>query len=102
VRELPDRARGAPRGRTPTCGGGLVLGEIVECPRHQGRFHIPTGKAKGAPVVMDLRTYPTKVEGGQVYIGLKAREIYANSSALRVSTAHRSYRARQVRRLPGK
>jgi 3-phenylpropionate/trans-cinnamate dioxygenase ferredoxin subunit len=30
---------------------GMVLGEIVECPRHQGRFHIPTGKAKGAPVV---------------------------------------------------
>jgi len=48
----------------------MVLGEIVECPRHQGRFHIPTGKAKGAPVVVDLCTYPTKVEGGQVYIGL--------------------------------
>src|ERR1700690_3697642 len=22
--------------------GGLVVGEIIECPRHQGRFHIPT------------------------------------------------------------
>ena len=50
--------------------GGMVLGEIVECPRHQGRFHIPTGKAKGAPVVVDLRTYPTKLEGDQIYIGL--------------------------------
>jgi 3-phenylpropionate/trans-cinnamate dioxygenase ferredoxin component len=50
--------------------GGMVLGEIVECPRHQGRFHIPTGKAKGAPVVVDIRTYPTKVESGKVYIGL--------------------------------
>ena len=50
--------------------GGMVLGEIVECPRHQGRFHIPSGKAKGAPVVVDLHTYPTKVEAGQVYIGI--------------------------------
>jgi 3-phenylpropionate/trans-cinnamate dioxygenase ferredoxin component len=49
---------------------GLVLGEIIECPRHQGRFHIPSGKAKGAPVCIDLQTYPIKVEGGQVYIGL--------------------------------
>jgi 3-phenylpropionate/trans-cinnamate dioxygenase ferredoxin subunit len=49
---------------------GIVLGEIIECPRHQGRFHIPSGKAKGAPVVIDLRTYPTKVEAGQVFIGL--------------------------------
>ena len=49
---------------------GLVIGEIIECPRHQGRFHIPTGKAKGAPVCIDLQTYPTKVEAGDVYIGL--------------------------------
>jgi 3-phenylpropionate/trans-cinnamate dioxygenase ferredoxin component len=49
---------------------GLVLGEIIECPKHQGRFHIPSGKAKGAPVCIDLRTYATKVEGGHVYIGL--------------------------------
>ena len=49
---------------------GLVLGEVIECPRHQGRFHIPSGKAKGAPVCVDLRTHPTKIEAGQVYIGL--------------------------------
>jgi|SRR5579863_3234741 len=47
---------------------GLVLGEIIECPRHQGRFHIPTGKAKGAPVCIDLKTYAVKVEAQQVYI----------------------------------
>ena len=49
---------------------GLVLGEIIECPRHQGRFHIPTGKAKGAPVCVNLRTYATKVQAEQVYIGI--------------------------------
>jgi 3-phenylpropionate/trans-cinnamate dioxygenase ferredoxin subunit len=49
---------------------GLVLGEIIECPRHQGRFEIPTGKAKGAPVCVNLQTYPTKIEAQQVYIGI--------------------------------
>ena len=49
---------------------GLVLGEIIECPRHQGRFEIPTGKAKGAPVCVNLNTYPAKIEADQVYIGI--------------------------------
>jgi 3-phenylpropionate/trans-cinnamate dioxygenase ferredoxin component len=49
---------------------GLVLGEIIECPKHQGRFHIPTGKAKGAPVCANLQTYPTKIEAEKVHIGL--------------------------------
>ena len=49
---------------------GLVLGEIIECPKHQGRFHIPTGKAKGAPVCVNLKTYATKIEGQRVHIGI--------------------------------
>jgi 3-phenylpropionate/trans-cinnamate dioxygenase ferredoxin subunit len=49
---------------------GMVLGEIIECPRHQGQFHIPSGKAKGAPVCVDLRTYPIRADAGQLYIGL--------------------------------
>jgi 3-phenylpropionate/trans-cinnamate dioxygenase ferredoxin subunit len=47
---------------------GLVMGGIIECPKHNGRFDYRTGKAKGAPVVFDLRTYPTKVEDGTVYL----------------------------------
>lgn len=49
---------------------GLVLGEIIECPLHQGRFHIPSGKAKSPPVCVDLRTYPVRLEAGKVMIGL--------------------------------
>jgi len=51
---------------------GLVLGEIIECPRHQGRFHIPSGKAGSAPVCLDLKTYPVRLDRGMVYIGLDA------------------------------
>jgi 3-phenylpropionate/trans-cinnamate dioxygenase ferredoxin subunit len=47
---------------------GLVLDDIIECPLHQGRFHIPTGKAKTAPVCIDLKTYPVQVVDGEIYL----------------------------------
>ncbi len=46
---------------------GIVIDDIIECPVHQGRFHIPTGKPKGAPVSAALETYATRVEDGKVY-----------------------------------
>ncbi len=49
---------------------GLVMDHIIECPKHNGRFNYKTGEAKGAPVCVDLRTYPVKVEDGTVFIGL--------------------------------
>lgn len=50
--------------------GGLVMGNIIECPKHNGRFDFTTGKAKGAPVCVDIATYPVKVEHGRVLIRL--------------------------------
>jgi len=47
---------------------GLVMGRLIECPKHNGRFDIPTGQAKRAPVCVDLKTYPVKVEAGKVWI----------------------------------
>ena len=49
---------------------GLVMDNVIECPKHNGRFNYKTGEAKGAPVCVDLKTYPVKVEGGTVFIGL--------------------------------
>ncbi len=51
---------------------GYVEGDVIECPLHAGRFHIPSGKAMSAPVTEDLRTYPVKVEDGDVYVGISA------------------------------
>ena len=48
--------------------GGLVMGTIIECPKHNGRFYYTTGAAKGAPVCVDLKTYPVKVEGGRLML----------------------------------
>jgi len=47
---------------------GYIDGENIECPLHQGLFHIPTGKAVAAPASEDLKTYPVKLDGGAVYI----------------------------------
>ena len=49
---------------------GLVMDNIIECPKHNGRFDYRTGEAKGAPVCVNLKTYPVKVEGGKVLIDL--------------------------------
>jgi 3-phenylpropionate/trans-cinnamate dioxygenase ferredoxin subunit len=47
---------------------GLVMDDIIECPKHNGRFNYKTGEAKGAPVCVNLRTYRVKVEGGAVFV----------------------------------
>ena len=49
---------------------GFVIDDEIECPLHQGRFHIATGQPKGAPVHLPLRTYPTKVVDGIVFVGI--------------------------------
>jgi 3-phenylpropionate/trans-cinnamate dioxygenase ferredoxin component len=47
---------------------GLVMDNIIECPKDNGRFDYKTGEAKGAPVCVNLKTYQVKVEGGKVLI----------------------------------
>lgn len=47
---------------------GYVEDGCVECPLHAGRFELATGKAQGAPVFVDLQTYPVRVEGDDIVI----------------------------------
>jgi len=49
---------------------GLVMDEIIECPKHNGRFDYRTGEAKGAPACVNLKTYPVRVDGDDVLIQL--------------------------------
>jgi len=51
--------------------GGLVMGNLIECPKHNGRFDFTTGQAKGAPVCVNLKTYLVKVDAGEVFIQLE-------------------------------
>jgi 3-phenylpropionate/trans-cinnamate dioxygenase ferredoxin subunit len=51
---------------------GLVMDHIIECPKHNGRFDYRTGKALGAPVCINLQTYPVKTEADRVWIDVSS------------------------------
>ncbi len=54
--------------------GGLVKGDLVECPKHNGRFNIKDGAPRRAPVCVGLRTYPIQVEDDKIWIDLSTHE----------------------------
>ena len=56
---------------------GKLDGRIVTCPRHGARFDLTNGNAVGKAKLLfmsttpaDLATYPVKIEGVEVLIGL--------------------------------
>ena len=50
---------------------GLVMDNIIECPKHNGRFDYRTGEGKGVPIRVNLKTYPVKVDNVKVSIDLE-------------------------------
>jgi nitrite reductase/ring-hydroxylating ferredoxin subunit len=53
---------------------GCVVQGFIECPLHFALFDIRTGEADGALTTRALRTYPTKVEHGTIYVDLPDSE----------------------------
>lgn len=51
-------------------GDGMVTGNLIECPKHNGCFDFKTGLPKRPPVKTKLATYPVKVEDGIVYVNI--------------------------------
>jgi len=49
---------------------GVLKGELVRCPLHGSRFNVCTGKALEEPAEENLRTYPVRLEGERILIGL--------------------------------
>ncbi len=49
---------------------GFVFDNMIECPKHQGRFDLRSGKAKGAPAHFPLRMYPVRVVGTDLEVDL--------------------------------
>jgi nitrite reductase/ring-hydroxylating ferredoxin subunit len=47
---------------------GIQENGEIECPLHEGRFDIKTGKMLCAPLVDDLKIYEVKVEDGAVFV----------------------------------
>ena len=50
---------------------GLVMDHVIECPMHNGQFDYRTGQATRSPACVNLRTYPTKSDGADVYIDIE-------------------------------
>lgn len=47
---------------------GLVMGHLIECPKHNGQFDYRTGAARRTPVCVALQCFPVRVEGDHVYV----------------------------------
>ena len=47
---------------------GIVIDNVIECPLHQGRFDVRSGKALSAPVCVDLQTFPVQIHNSDIYI----------------------------------
>jgi len=47
---------------------GLLEGDIVECPYHQGRFNIKTGAVVDEPPEEPIPTFQVQVEGEDVKV----------------------------------
>lgn len=49
---------------------GFLEGNEIECPLHQGRFNVCTGKAMCAPLTDDIRIYPVRIENKRVLVNM--------------------------------
>jgi MocE subfamily Rieske [2Fe-2S] domain protein len=50
---------------------GLVKGTIIECPKHNGRFHLADGSPARPPVCRGLATYPLIERAGRLRLNLR-------------------------------
>jgi MocE subfamily Rieske [2Fe-2S] domain protein len=49
---------------------GLVLGETIECPKHNGRFTLANGAPARPPACRGLATYPVECRNGRLFLNL--------------------------------
>ncbi|MCE0497549.1 MAG: NADH:ubiquinone reductase (Na(+)-transporting) subunit F [Methylacidiphilales bacterium] len=50
--------------------GGLVKDDIIECPKHNGRFHLSDGSPARAPICRGLATYPLEERNGRLHLNI--------------------------------
>jgi naphthalene 1,2-dioxygenase system ferredoxin subunit len=49
---------------------GFLEGSEIECPLHQGKFDVCTGKALCAPLTENIRVYPAKIENNRIFLNI--------------------------------
>jgi Na(+)-translocating NADH:ubiquinone oxidoreductase F subunit len=62
---------------------GLVIGGIIECPKHNGRFHLVDGSPARAPICRGLATYPVAERDGRIFVDV----VHAGGVGARAHTA---------------
>ncbi|QYM78110.1 NADH:ubiquinone reductase (Na(+)-transporting) subunit F [Horticoccus luteus] len=50
--------------------GGLVIGTQIECPKHNGRFHLHDGSPARPPICRGLATYPIEERAGRLWLNV--------------------------------
>jgi naphthalene 1,2-dioxygenase system ferredoxin subunit len=55
-------------GDASLCGGFVEPDGSIECPLHQGRFDIRTGRALCAPLTQDLAVHAVRLVDGRVQV----------------------------------
>lgn len=53
---------------------GTVIGEEIECPKHNARFDCQTGEATRKPAKEPLQSYPVTVSNGRISIDLSSKD----------------------------
>ena len=57
-------------GAASLCGGFVEPDGSIECPLHQGRFDVKTGRALCAPLTEDLVVHAVRVDSGRLWVRL--------------------------------
>ena len=57
-------------GQANLCGGFVEEDGSIECPLHQGRFDVRSGRALCAPLTQDLAVHEVRVDDGRVLVRL--------------------------------
>jgi nitrite reductase/ring-hydroxylating ferredoxin subunit len=47
---------------------GCIVDRFVECAAHFALFDIRTGAADGGPTTTSVKTFPTRVENGEIHV----------------------------------
>ncbi len=63
---------------------GIVIGDLIECPKHNGRFNIKDGSPQRIPVCVGIKTYKVNTVDDQIFLQLEADD-EGGESALEIA-----------------
>jgi len=64
---------------------GLIVGNMIECAKHNGRFNLIDGSPARAPICQGLATYPVQLRGDRIHVNI----LHAGGSGARAQKASR-------------